>query len=240
VIILNVFRKNMAAIVAGIMVVSVLPQAQSATQEKLDKKVRQSAAQLDPEKIIPEPLLDEALVFFESNKPKIRNKNFITIIDYGMNSSNKRMFVVDIKSGGVESFLTAHGKGSDMNHDGFADSFSNQEGSLKSSLGFAVTAETYEGDHGYSLVMDGLSPSNSADRQRMIVFHSAWYVDPQYKPLGRSHGCPAVEVGLHYALFDQIKGGSLIYKASTRHRSKLSRSKRLGSGPRKSPSYKNP
>jgi len=46
----------------------------------------------------------------------------------------------------------AHGKNSgDIN----AKSFSNRSESLESSLGFFLTAETFSGDNGYSLRLDG-------------------------------------------------------------------------------------
>jgi len=170
---------------------------------------------LDPNRRVPDRLLAEALVYFDANASKIKNKNFITIIDYGMKSNVKRMFVVDMESGAVDAYLVSHGKGSDPNHDGYADAFSNSHSSHMSSLGFALTAETYNGKHGYSLKMDGLSKSNSNDRARTIVFHSADYVAP-HRVLGRSHGCPSVEEGSHTNLFKRIKGGSLVYKATSR------------------------
>ena len=55
---------------------------------------------------------------------------------------------------------------SDPENDGTPRRFSNVEGSLQSSLGYYVTAETYEGKWGYSLRLDGLSATNSQVRKR--------------------------------------------------------------------------
>ena len=52
-------------------------------------------------------------------------------------------------------------------------------GSRQSSLGLFRTADTYVGQNGYSLRLDGLEPGfNSQARARAIVMHGAKYVDP--------------------------------------------------------------
>jgi hypothetical protein len=79
-----------------------------------------------------------------------------------------------------------------------------------SSLGFYLTAETYNGEHGYSLRLDGLSSTNSNARERAIVIHAADYVAPGEK-IGRSWGCPAVEPRYHQQIIDELKEGALIY-----------------------------
>ena len=113
-------------------------------------------------------------------------------------------------TGHVDKYLVAHGKNSDPDYDGFATIFSNTPGSEASSVGFYLTAETYEGNHGYSLKLDGLSSTNSNARSRSIVMHPADYVAPGSK-IGRSWGCPAVEPRYSVQIIDQIKGGTLIY-----------------------------
>ena len=88
----------------------------------------------------------------------------------------------------------AHGKNSG---DKYASEFSNQNGSLKSCIGFFITAETYIGKHGYSLRIDGLEKNiNNNARAREIVIHGASYASEvfikKYSRLGRSWGCPAL------------------------------------------------
>ena len=55
-----------------------------------------------------------------------------------------------------------------------ATSFSNQSSSYKSSPGFYVTRETYQGKHGLSLKLEGIeSGINDKAYQRGIVVHGA-------------------------------------------------------------------
>lgn len=167
---------------------------------------------LDPDHLIPEKILNEALSFYDTNQNKISNKRFLGIINYKEHNSKERFFIVDMESGRVDRYLVAHGKNSDPNFDGYATKFSNTIDSKKTSLGFYLTAETYEGDHGYSLRLDGISSTNSNARKRAIVIHSADYVSPGEK-IGRSFGCPAIEIRFHQLVIDQIKGGALLFAA---------------------------
>ena len=165
---------------------------------------------LDPERIVPSKLLTTALSYFETHINTIPNKRFIGLIDFKQHNSKERFYIVDLESGRVEKYLVAHGKNSDPDYDGFATKFSNINDSLMSSLGFYLTAETYNGAHGYSLRLDGLSTTNSNARERAIVIHAAEYIVPGNK-IGRSFGCPAVENRYHQQIIDEIREGSLIY-----------------------------
>lgn len=74
------------------------------------------------------------------------------------------------------SSLVSHGKNSGGN---YATSFSNENGSLKSSLGFFLTENTYQGKNGYSLVLNGLEKGiNDRAKERAIVIHGAAYSNP--------------------------------------------------------------
>jgi hypothetical protein len=117
-----------------------------------------------------------------------------------------------MRSGEVETFKTSHGKGSDSDHDGYAETFSNVSGSNASSLGLYKTAEIYSGQHGRSLKLDGLSSTNSNARSRAIVVHPADYVDDSSSSKsGRSWGCPALDPSVSSRVINLIAGGSLIY-----------------------------
>ncbi len=141
-------------------------------------------------------------------------KNLITIIDFSKPSTSKRFFVIDIESKQLlYSCLVAHGKNSGEDQ---ADSFSNAPESLKSSLGFFITAETYYGTHGYSLRIEGLEKGiNDNARAREIVIHGADYVSyefiKKYGRLGRSWGCPALPQELFKAIIDKINGGTCLF-----------------------------
>lgn len=166
---------------------------------------------LDPEHLLPTKPFADALVFFDKNQSMIRNKNYMAVIDFSKNSAEKRFYIVNMENGTVWTVHVAHGRGSDPNHDGMAKSFSNENGSNKSSLGFYLTDETYSGDHGLSLRLDGLSSTNSKARSRAIVIHGADYVREADVIQGRSLGCPAVDMRIRDQVIRVLKEGSLIY-----------------------------
>lgn len=141
-------------------------------------------------------------------------KNLVTIIDYTKPSSEKRFYVIDLENKKLlfESYV-AHGKNSGEN---FVTSFSNESNSLQSSLGFFLTAETYIGENGYSMKLDGLEKGiNDNARSREIVIHGAEYVSPEYIKkygrLGRSWGCPALPSETSKVIIDKISNGSCIF-----------------------------
>jgi hypothetical protein len=156
---------------------------------------------------VPQAALQAALTFYKANRYFLGNHTYLSVIDYTRHASEKRFHVINMRTGEVESFLVAHGQGSDPSHSGFASRFSNENNTHATSLGFFKTGETYEGGHGYSLRLNGLSSTNSNALDRAIVIHGADYV----ASLGRSWGCPAVEMSVRTALIDKLKGGSIIY-----------------------------
>lgn len=166
---------------------------------------------LDPKRLVRSKLLEDALLYFDKNLTKFPNRNYITIIDFAKKSTLARFYVIDMQTGEVQAIHTAHGKSSDLNHDGFADSFSNVNGSNQSSVGFYKSAETYEGSHGLSMRLDGLSSTNSRARERAIVVHGADYVQEASVIQGRSWGCPALSMSLYSSVIKKLKGGSLMY-----------------------------
>jgi hypothetical protein len=166
---------------------------------------------LDPDRLVPTELLKKAVTYFEANRSLFANKEYLSVIDFSKKSTKVRFFVVNLESGAVWAMRTAHGKGSDSNNDGLADSFGNVLGSGKSSLGFYRTAETYNGRNGNSLRLDGLSSTNSRARSRAVVIHGANYVREVEKVQGLSLGCPAITHDFRDRLIGKIKEGSLIY-----------------------------
>jgi len=160
-----------------------------------------------------------AMTGFDKIK-ELQNKKIITIIDFSKPSTQERFFVIDLQNKQIlYKSLVAHGKNSGKN---IADSFSNEPNSLKSCLGFFLTAETYTGKHGYSLRLDGLEPGiNDKARQRDIVIHGADYVCEsvalQYGCLGRSWGCPALPTADSKKIIDQISKGSCLFIYGKEH-----------------------
>src|ERR687891_427896 len=131
---------------------------------------------------------------------KIKNDKTISIIDFSLPSYAKRLFVIDVKKGEILfNTYVSHGRNSGKE---MANEFSNEPESLKSSLGFYVTSNTYKGKHGYSLRLEGEEPGiNDNAFARGIVMHSASYVNDRLIQkqgyIGRSEGCPAVPEKLY-------------------------------------------
>ena len=148
-------------------------------------------------------------------KDSIKKRGIISIVDYRKSCNDKRFYVIDIiRKKVLYHTLVAHGR-----HSGeiFATYFSNEPGSLKSSLGFFVTGNTYNGDHGYSLYLYGMERGfNDKARPRRIIVHGAYYVRrsfiEQNGRIGRSQGCPALPPGLHIDIIDTIMGGTCLFQ----------------------------
>lgn len=158
------------------------------------------------------------------------NKQYLTVIDYSKPSTERRLWVIDLKHDDVlyNTWVT-HGKNSGNN---YTTSFSNRPGSLQSSYGvFVTTDKPYNGGNGYSLRLIGLEPGiNDNAYKRDIVLHGAWYADSsvvrKYGQLGRSWGCPAVSDRLAKPLIDTIKQKTIVF-AYAEKRSWLSHSSYL-------------
>lgn len=142
------------------------------------------------------------------------SKEFLTIVDYSLPSTAKRLWVIDTRLNKVVmNSLVAHGKNSGQN---YANNFSNKKESNMSSLGFFTTGETYMGKHGLSLKLDGQeSGLNDMARTRAIVMHAADYVSEAFAKahhrLGLSHGCPALPPALNSKIIATIKGKSCLF-----------------------------
>lgn len=147
------------------------------------------------------------------NKIEEKSKSILTLIDFTKPSTEKRLFVFDMKEKKVlYSSVVSHGKNSG---DNYATSFSNEVGSYKSSLGFYLTGNTYQGKNGYSLLLNGLEKGiNDRARERAIVVHGAAYANPSICKsgrLGRSFGCPALPQALTKPIINTIKDGSVLF-----------------------------
>lgn len=153
--------------------------------------------------------------YVKARKQGLDKKELLTVIDYSKPSTEKRLWVFDLKHGRtLFNTWVSHGK----NTGGIkAQHFSNNPGSLQSSLGVFVTdSDPYEGGNGYSLRLHGLEKGvNDKAYQRDIVIHGAWYVNAdtirRFGAIGRSWGCPAVSPALVKSLIDTIKQNTLIF-----------------------------
>ena len=147
------------------------------------------------------------------NQGKVKN-NILTIVDFSFSSTKERMWVIDMENKKVVlQTLVSHGMNSGTE---YAKSFSNQNESFKSSLGFFITGETYNGKHGISLKLDGQEYGlNDNARERAVVVHGADYVSKKLANrqgyIGRSQGCPAVAPEVAKKLINTIKNKSVLF-----------------------------
>lgn len=138
----------------------------------------------------------------------------LTVIDYSKPSVEPRLWVFDLeKRKLLFEELVAHGQGSGEN---LARRFSNELGSLMTSLGLFRTGGIYQGRNGYTMKLEGLEPGyNDRSGVRAIVMHGAAYVSEAIAQklgrLGRSWGCPAVRQEVARKLIDTIRDGSLVF-----------------------------
>jgi hypothetical protein len=138
-------------------------------------------------------LVERALAALFGNHAAIWSRDVIAIADFSLPSSAPRFFLVDIVRGQTTSLLVTHGKGSDPDHSGWLQNFSDSIGSAATSEGAYLTGDAYTGIHGPSRRLIGLDPTNAHAEERAIVIHSAWYANAdmivRQGKLGRSDGC---------------------------------------------------
>jgi hypothetical protein len=158
-------------------------------------------------------LFERAKAALDSHR--IAARDSIGIVDFSLASRDPRFHLVDLASGQVESFRVAHGRGSDPDHSGFVEMFSNRPGSEASSNGTYTTGEYYHGKYGLSMKVHGLDWTNSNAESRAIVIHNAWYAEPDmidiHGKLGRSEGCFAFSRADQWKVMSKLAGGRMIF-----------------------------
>lgn len=147
-------------------------------------------------------------------KGLLQRSDVLSICDFSQSSRHKRLYIIDVeqKSLLINTFV-AHGRNSGGE---FAKQFSNRSQSRQSSLGFYVTRQTYFGEHGLSLRIDGIERGfNDKANARNIVVHGSDYLGGNFlenNPFnGRSYGCPAVPGDESQFIIDAIKNGSCLF-----------------------------
>lgn len=145
----------------------------------------------------------------------IQTADVIAIADFAAPSRAQRFHFVDLAGGRVTSHLVSHGRGSDPEHSGWVERFSNEQGSNATSAGAYLTSEYYSGKHGRSQRLIGLELQNSNAEQRAIVIHGAWYVSSemarQHGKIGRSEGCFAFGEDSIAEVLTRLGPGRLLY-----------------------------
>ena len=147
-----------------------------------------------------------------ANQYSIKHNNILTIIDYSLPSSEKRLWVFDLsKLKLLFHTYVSHGIKSGAL---ISNSFSNKYDSKASSIGVYKTENIYYGRDGLSLRLDGLDRGfNDNAFNRYVVMHGGWYVDEdfikKYGRAGRSWGCPALPQNLTQPIINAIKDQSI-------------------------------
>jgi len=183
------------------------PLAPIASAPRAQVLTPSAAGGIDPE------LFAKAKAALESHK--IYARDAMAVVDFSKPSNEERFFVVDLASGTVEAHRVAHGRGSDPDHSGFVERFSNDFGSYATSNGAYTTGDYYDGKYGTSMKVRGLDWSNYNAEPRAIVIHNAWYAEddmvPLHGKLGRSEGCFAMSRKSQYEVMRKLAGGRMIY-----------------------------
>lgn len=142
-------------------------------------------------------------------------RDVVGVLDFGLRSSEPRYHFCNFATGTVDSYRVSHGTGSDPEHDGWLNWFSNVPESLCTSKGAYMTFGWYTGRYGTSIRLEGLDSTNSRALDRAIVMHRADYAEPRHLErwgrLGRSNGCFAMSDADFKIALLRMAGGRLLY-----------------------------
>ena len=173
-----------------------------------------------PTIVVPNPAYDRKILTLAARErdragANLWRRDIVGVADFARPSSLPRLHFANLENGSVRSFLVAHGRGSDPDHSGFLQSFSNREGSEATSRGSYLTAEWYSGKYGTSIRLLGMDGDNSAALERAIVMHPAAYATQdhiaRFGKLGRSEGCFAMSPDQFNEALWHLSGGRLLY-----------------------------
>ncbi len=121
------------------------------------------------------------------------NTSYCFLVDMKLSSGKKRFFVYNLLKDSVElSGMVTHGSGKTNSNE---IQFSNNEGSLCTSLGKYKIGKSYTGKFGLAYKLHGLDASNSNAASRFVVLHSHACVPNEETapfPICESWGCPTV------------------------------------------------
>lgn len=173
----------------------------------------QPRVQVDPH--VNPLLVAAARASYDRHRSRLRHTDTVGIVDFGRMSNQPRFYLLDTTSGRVSQHLVAHGRGSDPEHTGLLQRFSNRVGSEATSDGAYLTDEYYNGRYGRSMRVQGLDWTNSNAYARAIVVHSAWYAEPSMIAtrglLGRSEGCFAMSYASLQETLARLGPGRFLY-----------------------------
>lgn len=173
-----------------------------------------------PTVVAPNPAYDAKLVEMAKRELEragavVWRHDIVGIADFARPSTLPRFHFVNLEKGEIRSFHVSHGRGSDRDHTGFLQGFSNVSGSEATSRGNYLTCEWYKGKYGTSIRLEGLDADNSNALDRAIVMHPAEYARPEHITkwgrLGRSEGCFAMSPDQFNEALWHLSGGRLLH-----------------------------
>lgn len=190
---------------------------------------------LDPGCAIDRPLLKEAIASYRAhyNKMKVGQHVAVTeggaiipfvthwlkpdrfvVVDFSKPAYEKRLFVVNWKTGLVQAYHVSHGRGSAESDRSYkAKRFTNLIGSGTSSVGAYVAGQEYLSPRwGRAIRLQGLDHTNSRALERTIVFHSnEQFFDRQRNVFGWSCGCFMMDESDLPHLIQVMENGGFVY-----------------------------
>jgi len=200
---------------AGAVLAASSSAAMADTADRAYTPVPSTPARVMVDPVIDPQLLARARASFARHRNRLRHVDMVGIADFSKPSALPRFYLMDTYTGRVTSHLVSHGRGSDPDHSGWLQRFSNSMGSNASSNGAYVTGDFYHGRYGRSMRVSGLDYTNSNAHQRAIVVHSAWYAEPhqvaQHGRLGRSEGCFAMSYSSLQETLARLGPGRFLY-----------------------------
>ncbi len=159
-------------------------------------------------------ILAQAQRSLETHRASLLYADVVGIADFSHHCSEPRFHLVDMEKGAIESFLVAHGEGSDPQGTGWLELFSNEPGSHATSGGGYLTRNEYDGQFGPARRLTGLDPENSNAYGRAIVIHGSEGVSADLARAGMiepSWGCFACSYDDINRILDRLGPGRLLY-----------------------------
>lgn len=201
-------------------------------------QVEQSACEpymgLDPTCLVDRSLLKEAVDSYRAHYSKMKVGASVTyteygaaipfttrwlrtdrlmVVDFSKPAYEKRLYILDWKTGAVEAYHVSHGRGSALNERSYhAKRFTNLVGSGTSSVGAYVGGQQYTSPRwGLALRLQGLDATNNRALERTIVFHAnQTFFDKGRNIFGWSCGCFMMDTAdLPRAIQVLMEGGFL-------------------------------
>jgi hypothetical protein len=160
--------------------------------------------------------VEHALSYFEANRERFKNQNYISVIDATKRSSEEPYFLLDTKTMGVKRYDVAYGMGSTSRINAIPTRFNriNVPGSLQTPAGALLLTHFEDvgfgnAKHPKRVYIQGLEERNKqiGKIKGDVIMHDAGYVHNG----GRSHGCPAFDPKDFRQIYPLVSGGSFLY-----------------------------